>query len=480
MAAELFLSVIRMTLTGSVAILAVMAARLLLKKAPKVFSCCLWGVVLFRLLCPVAPTAAIGLPQQLKSGAETADAGQIGESPQQVFSPAENTPADAAAGQTAWLQAGTAVWLAGFGVMTAVNGLRYFRLRRKLRTATRFRENIYVSDRVEMPFAMGIVRPRIYLPAGLREKEERFILAHEQFHIRRGDPVVKLLFFAAVCVHWFNPLVWAAFYLCGKDMEMSCDEAVVRKLGPDIRAEYAGALLRFAAGRPAGAPLAFGEGDVRQRILNLAAWRKPRKWACIAAGLLCGLVLTVCVFNYAGKPEPQRGIYRMEQPGEQWPAPALLLYPEEGRFSFTFDYLSSYYIAGSYRQEGDTLIATTDSGMSSYAFEILDGETLRYLGGSLMTVRGGSAVLYGAVFRLTEPVAVFCSDLSCTDPAHNHTLFCGIEGCTDPAHGHTAEGDCGSVSCTEPDHVHPGEGHYSGIQGSDCISPMDHNDDRLA
>ena len=147
---------------------------------------------------------------------------------------------------------------------------------------------------------------------------------------------------------------------------------------------------------------------------------------------------------------------------------------------FTFDYLSSYYIAGSYRQEGDTLIATTDSGMSSYAFEILDGETLRYLGGSLMTVRGGPAVLYGAVFRLTEPVAVFCSDSSCTDPAHNHTLFCGIEGCTDPAHGHTAEGDCGSVSCTEPDHAHPGEGHHSGIQGSDCISPMDHNDDRLA
>jgi len=161
------------------------------------------------------------------------------------------------------------------------------------------RDNVYLADHIDTAFVLGVLQPKIYLPSNVPERERSFILAHEQHHIRRFDPVMKLLAYVALCIHWFNPLVWIAFVLAGKDMEMSCDEAVIRKLGSEIRADYAASLLRLTTHKKliSGMPLAFGEGDTKGRIANMAKWRKPAKWLAGVCAVLCICVVAVCAFN---------------------------------------------------------------------------------------------------------------------------------------------------------------------------------------
>lgn len=306
---RLFPIVCNMSLTASVVILAVLAVRLLLRRAPKVFSYALWAVVLFRLLCPVSVTSAVsllgalGAPAQERSAVTSvveyvpADivrdmAPTVMPLPQEPFpaEPGENivstapsvTQPDAApvsplSGPVAVL---TLTWLTGMALLLLYSVVSLLRLRRRLVGAVRLEDNIYLADYIPSPFVMGLFRPKIYLPSTLTETERGYILRHEQYHLRRRDHVVKLLSFLALCVHWFNPLVWAAFILAGKDMEMSCDEAVVRELGEDIRADYSASLLSLATGRRivAGMPLAFGEGDTGGRIRNLLNWKRPQPW----------------------------------------------------------------------------------------------------------------------------------------------------------------------------------------------------------
>lgn len=305
---RLFPIVCNMSLTASVVILAVLAVRLLLRRAPKVFSYALWAVVLFRLLCPVSVTSAVsllgalGAPAQERSAVTSvveyvpADivrnmAPAVTPLPQEPFpaEPGENivstapsvTQPDAApisplSGPVAVL---TLTWLTGMALLLLYSVVSLLRLRRRLVGAVRLEDNIYLADYIPSPFVMGLFRPKIYLPSTLTETERGYILRHEQYHLRRRDHVVKLLSFLALCVHWFNPLVWAAFILAGKDMEMSCDEAVVRELGEDIRADYSASLLSLATGRRivAGMPLAFGEGDTGSRIRNLLNWKRPSR-----------------------------------------------------------------------------------------------------------------------------------------------------------------------------------------------------------
>ena len=150
------------------------------------------------------------------------------------------------------------VWIAGTGSMILYSIVQYIRLRRKLVGAVAYTGNVYRADYIDTPFVMGILAPKIYLPSNIPTQEQKCIIAHERHHIRRCDHIIKLLAYCALCIHWFNPLAWAAFILAGKDMEMSCDEAVIREMGPQIRADYSASLLRLAthkkmiAGMPPG------------------------------------------------------------------------------------------------------------------------------------------------------------------------------------------------------------------------------------
>ena len=329
---RLFPIVCNMSLTASVVILAVLAVRLLLRRAPKVFSYALWAVVLFRLLCPVSVTSAVslmgavGAPVQERtqrtSAVEYVPADIVRSSgtptvttlPQETL-PAINSPAESTvpAAVTAPEPAAalplsgpmvvlTGAWLAGMALLLAYSAVSMLRLRRRLVGAVLLADNIYLADHIPSPFVMGLLRPKIYLPSTLKETERGYILRHEQYHIRRRDYLVKFLAFLALCVHWFNPLVWVAFVLAGKDMEMSCDEAVVKELGEDIRADYSASLLSLATGHRivAGMPLAFGEGDTGGRIRNLLKWKRPRPWVIAVCAVVCVGLIALCAANPKG------------------------------------------------------------------------------------------------------------------------------------------------------------------------------------
>lgn len=318
---ELLPIVFNMSVTASVAILFVLLARLLLKRAPKIFSYALWAVVLFRLLCPVSITTGFSLLGLFDAPVTetTTHTTAVEYIPQDVVhTPApevklpvpgvnqsvnealplgdEQTAADPLEAPVALA---TLVWLAGIGVLAAYSVVSLLRLRRKLIGALPLRDNIYLADYIDSPFVMGIFRPKIYLPSSLTEQEQGYIILHEQHHIRRGDHIIKALAFFALCIHWFNPMVWVAFVLSSKDMEMSCDEAVVRKLGEGIRADYSASLLSLATGRRiiAGTPLAFGEGDTKSRIKNLLNWKRAKPAMVFLALALVVLVAAVCGTN---------------------------------------------------------------------------------------------------------------------------------------------------------------------------------------
>ena len=328
---RLFPIVCNMSLTASVVILAVLAVRRLLRRAPKVFSYALWAVVLFRLLCPVSVTSAVslmgalGAPAQERTQRTSAveyvpadimirgTAPAVTQLPQPPL-PAEtggavsDAPADTAPAAVPAMSFNepvfilTLIWLAGMVLLLAYSLVSLLRLRRRLVGTVRLRDNIYLADHIPSPFVMGLFRPKIYLPSTLTETERGYILRHEQYHLRRRDHLVKFLSFLALCIHWFNPLVWAAFVLSGKDMEMSCDEAVVRELGEDIRADYSASLLSLATGRRivAGMPLAFGEGDTGSRIRNLLNWKRPRPWVMAVCAVVCVGLIALCAANPGG------------------------------------------------------------------------------------------------------------------------------------------------------------------------------------
>lgn len=324
---KLFLTVWHMSLTAVPVILAVLAVRLCLKKAPKVFSYALWAVVLLRLLCPVTVDSPLGLVPSARS-VQRIEAEAVRPDPVLALTPNEApvpaipggtpTPADtvvrvepsapAVSVQKGlgWTVAAAWLWLGGMAALAGYSLISLLRLKRKLREATPLegQSGVWLTDHVSTPFVLGLVRPRIYLPAGLPGEEWDYVLLHERTHIRRLDHVVKALAWLAVTVHWFNPLVWLAFRLAGRDMEMSCDEAVLKKLGEEIRGDYSRSLLRLSAGKglPVG-PLAFGDGDTKGRIQNILRYKKPTLWILLLALTAVAVAAVVLLTGRAPRPE---------------------------------------------------------------------------------------------------------------------------------------------------------------------------------
>ncbi len=311
-----FLTVAGYSLQAAVVILVVILMRLVLRKlgAPAVVSYVLWAVVLFRLLCPVSIQSGVGvIPEEIahvpaRYAVEFYDDVALDSGPARLDTLPESNPdwtyfeydIPKEILRKEFLQSVPGVlWPVGMAALVIHSVIAYYRLRRRLVGAVELEGNIRLADHIGSPFVLGLFRPRIYLPSDLPECEREYILLHEKTHIRRLDHVVKILAFAALCIHWFNPLVWLAFYLSGQDMEMSCDEAVVRKLGGGIRADYSASLLKLSAGRTvvAATPLAFGEGNTGGRIKNLAKWKKPAVWITAVAVILCAAVIVLCATN---------------------------------------------------------------------------------------------------------------------------------------------------------------------------------------
>lgn len=351
---EFFIRLLNMSLTGSVVILGVMLLRLCLRRAPKIISYYLWAVVLFRLLCPVsfslpvsllgvlqAPAAEQGtvtyipediiwsekpaleqtLPVQINHVSNTSltstEAGK-----EQMFVEGAESVGNASASPTEGtfsvkemslmeriISGAAFVWAVGMGLMLIYSGVSLMMLLRRLKQTSRREGEVFYSQGLETPFVLGLVRPRIYLPKGLAEEEKSYILLHEQFHIQRFDHIVKMISWLTLCLHWFNPLVWAAFFLSGRDMEMACDEAVLRRLGSEAKQQYSASLLNLATGRRilGGVPLAFGEGDTGSRIRNILKYKKPRVvLVCVAvvAAVAAAVLLLANPGSSAEEPQP--------------------------------------------------------------------------------------------------------------------------------------------------------------------------------
>ena len=351
---SVFLTLWNMSLTGSIIIGFVLLARLFLRKSPRVFSYVLWAVVLFRLLCPVSVSSVFSV-LQLTKAAEPVPQGivstmdytavempdllpvqeQLPEEEVPVFaepeyqaSPVEDrvipddgmelpeTP-DVEAPQAPAepvrepIHYAVIIWLVGLGCMTGYNLYSCIRLLQQIEGAVPLRKGLYLADHIPTAFVLGFIRPKIYLPSYLEAEEQGYIVAHERCHIKRKDHVFRFLGYLALCLHWFNPLVWLAFVLSGKDMEMSCDEAVIRMYGPRIRAGYAQSLLRLSTGHRSFAlmPLAFGEGDTKERVMNMTKWKKPKLWMSVTALLACVAVLVACAVNPAKETEMPKDVF---------------------------------------------------------------------------------------------------------------------------------------------------------------------------
>ncbi|MBU9744719.1 M56 family metallopeptidase [Lachnospiraceae bacterium ASD3451] len=351
----LFLTVLRMSIVSGYVIICMVVIRLLMRRLPKMFCSLLWGIVLIRLVCPVAfespfslvpggrldpvrlleeeeahlqgnlggnqsqegnaagetaaqteealeniagtgsvfPDAsadmdagAAGLPtgKRQTSGAERAEILQIPDAGEPTVSGANAAPdiPNALAG------AGCVIWGSGIVLLLLYSLCSYIGLKRRLGTAIPDGEGCYISDGIRTPFVLGMFRTKIYLPADLSPEEKEHVLLHERMHIRRGDTVFKPVFYLALVIHWFNPLVWLSYRLMEKDMEMACDEAVMARLGENKGGDYCRSLLNLAlrGQNRTIRPLAFGESNTKQRVKNILRYRRPSTWVKAAAVIL--------------------------------------------------------------------------------------------------------------------------------------------------------------------------------------------------
>ena len=334
---DLFLKVLDMSITASWVILAVMAVRLLLRKAPKKYSYALWIAALFRLLCPVSLQSVVSAFNMRPFRQAAQSTGELQFIPRDVVVPSVNTgipPVDTVVSTTppvldtvtdvtvpvmdaavstpvpavtpeaamtpmqALFLMGMIVWVMGMIALVAISVVNYIKLRKDLRFATRMEGKIWQCETVRSPFLVGLIKPKIYLPYGLDEQTQGYILAHEKYHLKRLDHIAKLLGYTALTIHWFNPLCHMAFRQMNSDMEMSCDEYVLDRNNIPTT-QYSYSLLTIAMNRrfPAATPLAFAETGVKERMINVLNWKKPKKWVSVVAVMVCVILLISCATN---------------------------------------------------------------------------------------------------------------------------------------------------------------------------------------
>lgn len=299
---EVWLKVVQMSLSASWMVLAVAVVRRVVDRAPKGIWVLLWGLVGVRLMCPISlesiwsmvPRTEPMLEPLILSAASNATggvpvAGQVGGAEISASTPLPSWN---------WTACLALIWLVGVVAMCAYAFMTQMRLRRKVRTAVPVKGNLYACEKLEFPFVLGVLRPRIYLPFSLSQQERSCVVAHERAHIRRGDHWWKPLGFLVLAVHWFNPVVWLGYVLFCRDLELACDERVIRAMSREERADYSQALLTYSTGRKSGviAPLAFGEVGVQKRIREVLFHQRPTAWGIAAAVCLC-TVVSVCFFT---------------------------------------------------------------------------------------------------------------------------------------------------------------------------------------
>ncbi len=303
---ELFLNVVNMSFSASWVVLAVLLLRLLLKKAPKWITVLLWGIVALRLVFPFSFESALSLIHNAE--VVTPDI-MLDRTPEintgvpiinQVVNPIISNsfapdPATSANPLQLWIPTFALFWIIGMVILFIYTIVSFLRVKRKIGTAVLYKENIYQSENVVSPFVLGIIKPKIYLPFCMSGQDMQHVIAHENAHIRRKDHLWKPLGFLVLTLHWFNPLMWLGYVLLCRDIELACDEKVVKELSTEQKADYSQALLTCSVNRRmiAACPLAFGEVGVKDRVKSVLNYKKPTFWIIVVA-IALSIIVAVC------------------------------------------------------------------------------------------------------------------------------------------------------------------------------------------
>jgi len=305
--AAIFLKLLNLSISASWLVLAVLALRLVSKRSPKWMNVLLWGIVALRLMLPFSIESALSLipsaetvnpavvqfdpAPTITSGVKIID-NAVNPSLSEHFAAA---PLASVNPLYVWTEIAGWVWLIGLGAMLLYAFVSYLRLRRRVSVSLPIQDNIYLCDAISSPFILGVVKPRIYLPSGLDEVQRQNVLSHERAHLARRDHWWKPLGFALLAVYWFNPALWLAYTLLCRDIELACDERVIRTMDESAVKTYSTVLLACSMPRKAviTCPLAFGEIGVKERVRNALHYKKPAFWVVAASVAVC-VVVAVC------------------------------------------------------------------------------------------------------------------------------------------------------------------------------------------
>ena len=433
---KLFINIVQMSASASYLILAVLIVRFLLRKAPKSMRSFLWLLVGIRLVIPFSVESVFSLIPSTQTvneyiyDTEQPGSDTLTDTPYTeitVSQPYQNTivpPTEKRMGKAPTaVQICVRIWLAGMALMLGYMLTSWLRLKRRVKTSipenialdfnnTKFDQKIYQSDAIESPFLFGIIRPRIYIPNSVAEEELPYIVQHEMTHLKRKDYLVKPVGFLLLSVYWFNPFVWAAYVMLCKDIELICDEKVIRQLGASGRKAYSQALLNSASNHRmiAACPVAFGEISVKERVKNVLNYKKPAFWVLAAAVLAC-IIVPICfmtqkkvdtsensadsadagtqnegtmetlppeeynlddIFSVAGNYE----MLNMEQ--DKYRIVPSLSLNENGQFSFLYDMLSSHGCVGQYDRTEDGQYIIAEDDIHHYQFRYIDSWLLLF------------------------------------------------------------------------------------------------------
>ena len=305
MMADIFLKIVNMSISACWIVLAIVLLRIILKKAPKWVNCVLWGIAGLRLIMPFSfesvfsliPSAeTISKPvdsprPQIESGVTIID-NRVNNYLKGNYFEGVTRPAGNFVDITTIL---AVIWVIGIVALLIYTAISFIRLKRKIGTAVLLCDNIYQSEAVLSPFVLGIIKPKIYLPFNMNEQDMEHVIAHEKAHLRRKDHLWKPLGFLILTIHWFNPMVWLGYILLCRDIELACDEKVVKEFNNEQKADYSQALLTCSVNRRmiAACPVAFGEVGVKNRVKSVLNYKKPAFWLIIVA-IIISIVVAVC------------------------------------------------------------------------------------------------------------------------------------------------------------------------------------------
>ncbi len=397
-----FLHLLNMSITAGWIALAVIVLRLFLKKAPKWITVLLWGLVGLRLILPVSIESVLSLIPS----AETIPPEIVYSDTPQIHSGVElfNSTVNPVISESLAPEVGasvnpvqvllfiaTIVWIAGMAGMMIYTLISYLRLRNKVKVSMSIEKNTYICDDINTPFILGIIKPKIYLPSNLTNAEQEYVLRHEKAHIKRKDHLIKPLGFLLLSVYWFNPLLWMAYVLLCRDIELACDEKVIRDMDVTNRKEYSTALLNCSIPRRmiSACPLAFGEVSVKQRIKSVLNYKKPAFWISIVAIVLC-IALSVGFLTNPVDSDPY-GV-KVVNSGSDIEGVSLKLLELE----IAEDLESNPYIEVKWKNENDE---SYTCGEDFYIYKYIDGEWVNIRQGDYAFITIGYMIPKNGTFK---------------------------------------------------------------------------------